>query len=435
MKIGSLFAGIGGIELGFLKAGFKTAWAVELDSKACITYRANHKHKLINDDLAKVDLKSLSKIDILTAGFPCQAFSVAGYQKGFNDERGNVFFEILRYLDHFKPSIIFLENVKNLFKHDKGRTFETIKEKLQKRGYFLKYQILNTSEYGNIPQNRERIYIVGFLDFHTYESFHFPAKIKLTRKIEHLLEKGVDKSFYYTSHRYYPELKKELQSKETLYKNDLLHFLERQIFLDIFKGLDLEQLKDKSLAYIKQNTDELQFKFIQSKLSKILEKALFLASMDGFSANLLQINSGVMISNAGDSAEFLFVARAILAGFNASSVDVRSSRYDAIVDYNGTLLRIQIKGITGGLISFKDRDRGGQGIDYKHQSNQGKRITSKDCDIYAAVDKQVGICYLIPMSFADSLNDKECEKVILEQISLYKENWDIIKLFATKKLP
>ncbi|MBS4329935.1 group I intron-associated PD-(D/E)XK endonuclease [Campylobacter vulpis] len=225
----------------------------------------------------------------------------------------------------------------------------------------------------------------------------------------------------------------DLANQEILYKNDLLHFLERQIFLDIFKGLDLEQLKDKSLTYIKQNTDELQFKFIQSKLSKILEKALFLASMDGFSANLLQINSGVMISNAGDSAEFLFVARAILAGFNASSVDVRSSRYDAIVDYNGTLLRIQIKGITGGLISFKDRDRGGQGIDYKHQSNQGKRITSKDCDIYAAVDKQVGICYLIPMSFADSFDDEKCAKVKLEQIKKYKENWDIIKQIATKK--
>ena len=224
----------------------------------------------------------------------------------------------------------------------------------------------------------------------------------------------------------------DLANQEILYKNDLLHFLERQIFLDIFKGLDLEQLKDKSLAYIKQNTDELQFKFIQSKLSKILEKALFLASMDGFLANLLQINSGVMISNAGDSAEFLFVARAILAGFNASSVDVRSSRYDAIVDYNGTLLRIQIKGITGGLISFKDRDRGGQGIDYKHKSNQGKRITSKDCDIYAAVDKQVGICYLIPMSFADSLNDKECEKVRLEQISLYKENGTLSSFLPLK---
>lgn len=227
----------------------------------------------------------------------------------------------------------------------------------------------------------------------------------------------------------------DLANKQILYKNDLLHFLERQIFLDIFKGLDLEQLKDKSLAYIKQNTDELQFKFIQNKLSKILEKALFLASMDGFKANLLQINSGIMLSNAGDSAEFLFIARAILAGFNASSVDVRSSRYDAIVDYNGTLLRIQIKGITGGLISFKDRDRGGQGIDYKHQSNQGKRITSKDCDIYAAVDKQVGICYLIPMSFADSFDDEKCAKVKLEQIKKYKENWDIIKQIASKKLP
>ncbi|MBS4275590.1 hypothetical protein CVULP_0820 [Campylobacter vulpis] len=224
-----------------------------------------------------------------------------------------------------------------------------------------------------------------------------------------------------------------LANQECLYKNDLLHFLERQIFLDIFKGLDLGQLKDKSLAYIKENTGELQFKFIQNKLSKILEKALFLASMDGFKANLLQINSGIMLSNAGDSAEFLFIARAILAGFNASSVDVRSSRYDAIVDYNGTLLRIQIKGITGGLISFKDRDRGGQGIDYKHKSNQGKRITSKDCDIYAAVDKQVGICYLIPMSFADSFDDEKCAKVKLEQIKKYKENWDIIKQIATKK--
>ncbi|WP_255298145.1 DNA cytosine methyltransferase [Campylobacter helveticus] len=142
MKIGSLFAGIGGIELGFKKAGFKTAWAVEIDEKACITYKANHKHKIINSDLAKVDLKSLSKIDILTAGFPCQAFSVAGYRKGFNDERGNVFFEILRYLKHFKPEIIFLENVKNLFKHDEGRTFATIKKELQRFSYFLKYQTL-----------------------------------------------------------------------------------------------------------------------------------------------------------------------------------------------------------------------------------------------------------------------------------------------------
>ncbi|MDL0103533.1 group I intron-associated PD-(D/E)XK endonuclease [Campylobacter felis] len=226
----------------------------------------------------------------------------------------------------------------------------------------------------------------------------------------------------------------ELANNECLYKNDVIHFLEAQIFLDIFKKLNLQELKNKSLEYIKQISDEKQFKFIQSKLSKILEKALFLASIDGFSTNLLHINAGIMTANAGDSAEFLFVARAILAGFNASSVDVRSSRYDAIVDYNGTLLRIQIKGISQGeIISFKDRDRGGQGIDHRHETNQGKRITSKDCDIYVAVDKQIGICYLIPMSFADKIDDEKCAKVKLEQVGQYKENWEVIKEVAKSK--
>lgn len=128
---------------------------------------------------------------------------------------------------------------------------------------------------------------------------------------------------------------------------------------------------------------------------------------NGFSNNINHINSGIMTANAGDSAEFIFVARAILAGFNCSSVDVRSSRYDAIIDFNDKLLRVQIKGISSGnIISFKDRDRGGQGIDHKHESNIGKRITSKDCDIYVAVDKQVGICYIIPMEWADKLSDE-----------------------------
>lgn len=131
----------------------------------------------------------------------------------------------------------------------------------------------------------------------------------------------------------------------------------------------------------------------------------------------------------------LFVARAILAGFNASNVDVRSSRYDAIVDFDDMLLRIQIKGISNGeIISFKDRDRGGQGIDHTHERNRGKRITKADCDIYVAVDKQVGICYLIPMSFADTLSDDECNKVRLEQVQNFKENWEVIKEVAKEKL-
>lgn len=226
----------------------------------------------------------------------------------------------------------------------------------------------------------------------------------------------------------------EIANKECLYKNDVVHFIEAQIFLDIFKKLDLQELKDKSLEYIKEVSNDKQFNFIKTKLAKILEKALFLASIDGFSTNLLHINSGVMTANAGDSAEFLFVARAILAGFNASSVDVRSSRYDAIVDYNSTLLRIQIKGISqGGIISFRDRDRGGQGIDYKHETNRGKRITSEDCDIYVAMDKQMGICYLIPMSFADKFDDEKCTKIKLEEIEQYKENWEVIKEVAESK--
>lgn len=137
-----------------------------------------------------------------------------------------------------------------------------------------------------------------------------------------------------------------------------------------------------------------------------------------------------MTANAGDSAQFLFVARAILAGFNASNVDVRSSRYDAIVDFENTLLRIQIKGISNDTISFFDRPRGGQGNDFTHECNRGKRITKIDCDIYVAVDKQVDICYLIPMSFADNLSDDECNKVKLEQVQNFKENWDIIKEVA-----
>lgn len=227
----------------------------------------------------------------------------------------------------------------------------------------------------------------------------------------------------------------EIANSECLYKNDIESFLEAQIFLEISKQIDLSELKSINLKYISDKVDDKLFKFIQNKLSKILEKALFVASIDGFSTNLLNINSGIMTSNAGDSAEFLFVARAILAGFNASSVDVRSSRYDAIVDYENVLLRIQIKGISSGeIISFKDRARGGQGIDYKHERNQGKRITKQDCDIYVAVDKQVGICYLIPMDFADNLSDEECVKVKLSQVEEYKENWDIIKRIAKIKI-
>lgn len=218
MQLGSLFAGIGGIELGFQKAGIKTSWAIELDSKACETYRANHHHTIINEDITRTDLESLAPIEILVAGFPCQAFSVAGYRKGFNDERGNVFFGILRYLKYFTPKIVFLENVKNLVAHDNGKTFDTIQKELKNLGYYLKFKILNTCEYANIPQNRERVYIVGFLDKQMCERFEFPSPKKLTKTIQDLIDKEANEEFYYKKTKYYAELKKTMQNKNTLYQ-------------------------------------------------------------------------------------------------------------------------------------------------------------------------------------------------------------------------
>ena len=106
--VGELFAGIGGIGLGFQKAGFSLSWANEIDEKACHTYRKNFKHLLINEDMTKVNPSTLSKVDILTGGFPCQAFSIAGYRKGFKDDRGNLFFDILRYIKEIKPRVVFL---------------------------------------------------------------------------------------------------------------------------------------------------------------------------------------------------------------------------------------------------------------------------------------------------------------------------------------
>ncbi len=225
---------------------------------------------------------------------------------------------------------------------------------------------------------------------------------------------------------------KEIAKKYNLSESELKRYYQTKFFSNISKAISLEHLSKVNLDEIEKClTDETlknEFKFIQTDLKKIIEKSLYIAMTNGFSTNINHIESGVMTANAGDSAEFIFVARAILAGFNCSSVDVRSSRYDAIIDYNNKLLRVQIKGISSGNnISFKDRDRGGQGIDHKHERNIGKRITSKDCDVYVAVDKQVGICYIIPMTWADKLDNDKCKNVKLNEVSKYKENWDIIK--------
>ncbi len=221
LRVASLFAGIGGICLGFKQAGAEIVWANEIDKDACITYRHNFGDSyLCEGDIKNVPTTEIPDIDILVAGFPCQAFSVAGYQKGFDDERGNLFFEIMRIISDKKPRAIFLENVRNLVSHDNGRTFKLILNSLESKGYFVKSKVMNTMEYGNIPQNRERIYIVAFNNLVDYNNFEFPAPIKLTKKIRDIIEfnEKKDKRYYYTYTKYYNELKTSMSNADTIYQ-------------------------------------------------------------------------------------------------------------------------------------------------------------------------------------------------------------------------
>ncbi|TRZ93424.1 DNA cytosine methyltransferase [bacterium] len=197
--VGSLFAGIGGICLGFKQAGFKIIWANDFDKDAGVTYKANFSHSFIEGDVHKIIPEKLEKVDVITSGFPCQAFSIAGYRKGFRDERGGLFFETMRFIDAIKPKAFLLENVKNLISHDKGNTFKVIKDYILHGGYSFILKVINSMEYGDVPQNRERIYIVGFKGEKDYwgdidnkhicsSVFKFPEPIPLTKNFRDILE-------------------------------------------------------------------------------------------------------------------------------------------------------------------------------------------------------------------------------------------------------
>jgi DNA (cytosine-5)-methyltransferase 1 len=223
MKVGELFAGIGGIGLGFKLADFQIVWANEQDEKAAITYQANFPETDLRvsrmEEVDDTTIASLSPIDVLTGGFPCQAFSIAGKREGFNDVRGKVFFDILRYLCILQPKAIFLENVKNLTSHDGGNIFCIIKDKLEELGYHLTYRVLNTADYTDVPQNRERIYIIGFKNKACMEAFQWPTTTHKVRGIRELLEQDVnDEAYFYDKSKYHAQLKAEMTNEHTLYQ-------------------------------------------------------------------------------------------------------------------------------------------------------------------------------------------------------------------------
>ncbi len=189
-----LFAGIGGIRLGFEAVGGQCVFSSEFDEDACKTYTANFgEHP--SGDITKIDANDIPDFDILLGGFPCQAFSIIGKKEGFaNETCGTLFFDIERILKKKRPPAFMLENVRNLTAHDNGKTFRIIKEHLEELGYHVYAKVLNALDYG-VPQKRERIIIVGFLDD---VDFSFPEPIPETdrKALTDILEDHVDQKYY-----------------------------------------------------------------------------------------------------------------------------------------------------------------------------------------------------------------------------------------------
>ncbi len=262
MVVGGLFSGVGGIELGFKQASYEIAWANEMDEKAAQTYESIHGHPLaynypleqLIENLNNGEIE-LDPIDVLVGGFPCQAFSVAGYRRGFEDERGNVFFRIIDILRHFQnmegghmPRALLLENVKNFRTHDDCRTYETCVQVLSEMGYSVFTRIMNTCEYSDVPQNRERTFMCCFLgesawndDALTNEeratqcprtqafSNNFPQIKENTRTIQQLLSDIAPDEFYYGRDKaMYDMLARDITRVDTIYQYRRVYVRENQ---------------------------------------------------------------------------------------------------------------------------------------------------------------------------------------------------------------
>lgn len=207
-KVVSLFSGIGGLDLGFINAGFDIIWANDFDKHSVQSYKENIDNNIILGDINEV-YEDIPRHDILIAGFPCQPFSLMGKQLGFNDDRGTMFFTIQKIikLHNEKPKVLVLENVKNLLTHENGKTFKKMKSILELEGYTVFADVLDTKDYG-LPQTRRRVFVVAFLteDFgEKTNKFEYPSKINLDTNVYDLLDSNVDKK-YFLSYKILPTI-------------------------------------------------------------------------------------------------------------------------------------------------------------------------------------------------------------------------------------
>jgi len=217
LKVIDLFAGIGGIRRGFsnvFQNEVDFVFSSEIDKNAQKTYFLNY-NEVPYGDITSIDAAEVPAHDIILAGFPCQAFSVAGHRKGFEDTRGTLFFDVARIAEYHKPRVLFLENVKGFVGHDKGKTFAVVKNTLEDMGYTVFHKVLNTKDF-DVPQNRERIYIVAFLD--EIKDFTFPDIMEQTKTIHDFLDKKVDDKFYYNGKPLYDKIKNDVINNNTVYQ-------------------------------------------------------------------------------------------------------------------------------------------------------------------------------------------------------------------------
>lgn len=219
LKCASFFAGVGGIDIGFENTGaFEVIYANEIDPYPVRTYELNSNIKVDNRSICDVQPDEIPDFDVMLAGFPCTDISVAGARQGlFNDDgtltRSGLFFELIRIIHVKKPRIVFLENVKNLVGHNDGKTFLAIINALEQEGYHTpKYMVMNAMTYGNVPQNRERIYIVAFRDDVDKHSFDFPMPVPLTQTLQDIIDfnSQMDEKYYYTPGKYKGDIYEKL---------------------------------------------------------------------------------------------------------------------------------------------------------------------------------------------------------------------------------
>lgn len=208
LSVVSLFSGIGGLDLGFIYSGYNLIWANDFDKSAVKTYAANIDPNIIEGDITEI-YKEIPQSDILLGGFPCQPFSMMGKQKGFNDERGTLFFTIQKIIElhSHKPKILVLENVKNLLTHDHGKTFAKMKKILEQLGYIVHAKVLNTKDFG-LPQVRRRVFMVCFLKSVFGDKafkYQYPKGQVLKQSVFDLLDKNVE-SKYFISKKFLPTI-------------------------------------------------------------------------------------------------------------------------------------------------------------------------------------------------------------------------------------